>query len=468
VGNRRGVAAGIVAAGLGVLAAQPLAGSAAVLPLAEAVPQFTVPSVTVPSVTVPSVTVPSVSIPVATTPPVTTPEVTTPSVTSPSATVPSVSVPSATTPRVSTPVGTVPSVTTPKRVAAPSTTGQVRTTSSQVSGAVGAGAAGGSGATGTANGVSSASQTANELRGTGASGARPRSPRALRLAAAHENLAAAHENRRLRRLVGRLRGCLGTLDAGPRRLLTLRAGLHGRPQSATATARILHISLQREDRLERLAVTALARRTGENCAGSALLSSSSDTGRTSTMSSSSSADVAPSGVRASPSAVRASRSPQSRHKANLSVSPSRARTERAATGTSFPGAILTALLGLLLATAIVVVPRLRRQRAHPALVGAAASRDRPPAQAASPSPSPFPSPSPSPPPGSGTGGTARAQSAAILRALRRRTVTRMDPAIAPMAADVFERMAGDGDRVADPDDPDEGRPERDEADAGEA
>jgi hypothetical protein len=493
MGNRRGVAAGIVAAGLGMLAAQPLAGSAAVLPhhaAGEAVPQLTVPSATVPSATVPSVTVPPVSTPVATTPPVTTPKVTTPSVTTPPvttppATVPKVSVPPVTTPRVSTPVATVPSVTTPPSTTR-SATGPVRTTASHVSQPLGAtpprtsaggdpasagtdtspsaqgggGATGGSGAargsgaaggaTSGAGGTPSAGETADERRGAGASGARPGSPRARRLAA-------ARENRRLRRVVARLRGCLGTLHAGPRRLLTLRAGLHGRPQSATATARILHISVQREDRLERLAVTALGRQTGASCAGSTS-ASSVGTQATSALSSSpaesagSSGASGGSGANAGLSSVHASGSPQSSRGGKVNVSPSGERTEQAATGGSFPSAILTALLGLLLAIAIVVVPKLRRDRALPALVGIAAEPDRPRAETASPAP------------GSGTRGTSGAQSAMILRALRRRTVTRMDPAIAPMAADAFDRMAGDAERGPDPAEPQEDPPERHGAD----
>ena len=87
------------------------------------------------------------------------------------------------------------------------------------------------------------------------------SPRAL-------HLVAARENRRLRRLVGRLRGCLGLLDGRARRLLSLRAGLHGPARSAAATARILHVSARREARFERRAVRALGRSAATGCAGS--------------------------------------------------------------------------------------------------------------------------------------------------------------------------------------------------------
>jgi hypothetical protein len=89
----------------------------------------------------------------------------------------------------------------------------------------------------------------------------------------------------------------------------------------------------------------------------------------------------------------------------VTVAPSGARTERAETGASFPSALVTALLGLLLAIAMVVVPKLRH-RAVPVAPGAAARAFKP-------------------------------------------QVIHMDSAVAPMAADAFSRMTDDADHAAD-------------------
>jgi hypothetical protein len=265
--------------------------------------------------------------------------------------------------------------------------------------------------------------------------ARGESPRAHRLVA-------ARETRRLRRLVGRLHGCLGLLDGQARRLLSLRAGLHGPARSAAATARILHVSARREARFERRAVRALGRSAATGCAGSpdavapALAAaglpalSSAPPGAASTGSSSSATLRAVHGA------------PSSRHRSggNLSVAPSKARTEQAQTSTPFPSALVTALLGLLLAIAMVVVPKLRH-RAAPVptgAIGAAApstqTRAAPPAGAAP-----------------GTDRVPRPQSDTTAGEFRPQVIS-MDSAIAPMAADAFSQMAHDADHATDPQD----------------
>ena len=184
-----------------------------------------------------------------------------------------------------------------------------------------------------------------------------------------------------------------------------------------ATARILHVSAHREAMLERLAIHALGRSAATGCAGSP-------------------ATVAPALTAAGlPTLlVAGSREHQlglgrqpprrpwlavarRRGGANLTVTPSGAHTERAQTGASFPSAVVTSLLGLLLAIAMVVVPKLR----HRVVAGAGAS-----------------APTPSVPPQNEMGD----------RAFRARVIP-MDSAIAPMAADAFSRMANDADPATD-------------------
>ena len=419
-------------------------------------PTVTTPKVTTPTVTTPKVTTPTLTTPKVTTPTVTTPKVTTPTLTTPKVTTPKVTTPSVTTPRVSTPVATVPSATTPS-AGTRSATGVVRTTASNVSaisgagthraatpsatgspasGAPGAGAAtSGTGAGAAAGGqTGSASGSTPNVSGDAASASavnavfgrpgasRPQSPRARRLAA-------ARESRRLSRLVTRLRGCLGTLDGRARHLLSLRAGLHGPARSAAATARILHVSTRREARLERLAVAALGRSAATGCAGSPVA-----VGRALGL------ELAPVGLPAltalpprvvgstgagagatTVASLRSARGSRSAGSGNLAVTRARARTEQAETGASFPSALVTALLALLLAIAMVVVPKLRHR---PAAVTA------------------------------GSVGAPGVPSSTPRTTTGRRPfnarVAPMDSAIAPMAADSFSRLATDPHPTTDP------------------
>ena len=116
------------------------------------------------------------------------------------------------------------------------------------------------------------------------------------------------------------------------------------------------------------------------------------------------------------------------------MAPSGARTEQAQTSTSFPSALITALLVLLLAIAMVVVPKLRH-RAVLAPAGAAA-RSRQTRAA------------PVPGPAAGSDRVPRPRSDTTARFHRQ--VIPMDSAIAPMAADAFSQMAGDADPPNDP------------------
>ncbi len=524
MGKTRGAVAAITAAGLGLLAVQPLAGTAAVVPqhaptaagsqlsvpatTASAVAAPTkgsvnapevaaptkasvnVPAVTVPSVSVPKVTTPTVTTPVKTptvttpkvttptvttpvkTPTVTTPKVTTPTVTTPvktptvttpiktpTVTTPKVTTPTVTTPRVGTPVTTVPSVTTPS-TGTPSAgtpaggrqgaTGTVRTTASQIGRGLGAGIpshAGGAQSSASpaagASGASSATGLPGTLAAAGASGgadsiagsagAMTDVARAARIGAATpgspraQHLAAVAETRRLRRLVARLRNCLSTIGARARRVLALRAGLHGKARSAATTARILHISDRREHKLERRAVIALAQRAGTSCAGatSAPMSTTSEMTPVGAVSSAPSQSAA-SASGATLTGARGSRSGAAKggRGASMDLAPSGAHTEQAGTGSaSFPSAILTALLGLMLAVALVVVPKLR---GHPSLVGATpAIRRRPSAT----------------------------EPESVLAALEPGPrFSEMDPAVGPMAAQVFDQMADEDARPPEPDD----------------
>lgn len=106
------------------------------------------------------------------------------------------------------------------------------------------------------------------------------------------------------------------------------------------------------------------------------------------------------------------------------MAPSQARTEQAqAGGGSFPSALVTALLGLLLALAMVIAPKLRRD-----------------AEAAGPITPPRPP----------TYGPERPISFKRMTAL-------IDPAIKPMAGDAFTSMADENDAPPEdyPDAPDD-------------
>jgi sigma-70-like protein len=79
-----------------------------------------------------------------------------------------------------------------------------------------------------------------------------------------DDTSAAVGDRRLCRTVLRLRGCLGVLPAGERRVLELRAGVGvGRPRSRRTVARITGIARTRVARLERAGL----RRLGAGCTG---------------------------------------------------------------------------------------------------------------------------------------------------------------------------------------------------------
>ena len=468
MGTRQGVVVGIVAAALGVLVAQPLAGKAATLPQHTSTPAL--PQLTVPTASVPPVTVPSVSTPVGTTPSVTTPRVTTPA-----RTTPSLSVPSVTTPPVSTPVATVPSVTTPP-MGAPSGTAPARTTASKVSALVGgatrsaqasgapgdpasaapdtaapAGGAAGAlpaaalssagtpGTTGVA-GVAGVAADAHSALARGRDGApRHASARARRLAA-------ARESRRLRRLVGRLHGCLGTLGVGARRLLTLRAGLHGPAHSAAAAARILRVSAGREARLERLALVALQRSAGTGCAdpASVIARAFASAGTLSPSAPQLPGGTAASGPAASLSAAHAERPPQGGRTAGTLPAPRGGAVQRAeADSSSFPSVLVPALLAaLLLALALLAFPETRRglrpAGAAPSPIGPGTPSPTGPAAAATRE-----QPAKTHPPAAPIADPATARRPRSAAPGTKAKRTGMDEAMAQIAADVFAEMARD-------------------------
>jgi hypothetical protein len=78
--------------------------------------------------------------------------------------------------------------------------------------------------------------------------------------------ARVQQDYRLRTLVARNLGCVTRLSPGQSQLLGLRAGLTGEaPQSASAVARILHVTAGREARLEHDALTALSQTGRYGC-----------------------------------------------------------------------------------------------------------------------------------------------------------------------------------------------------------
>ena len=85
----------------------------------------------------------------------------------------------------------------------------------------------------------------------------------------------------LRQLVRALKGCLSALSTRQTKLLTLRAGI-GRRQSLTPhqVARVLHVSVQRESRIERQAVTALDRASANGRCPNPAMSIQTAVGRT--------------------------------------------------------------------------------------------------------------------------------------------------------------------------------------------
>ena len=205
----------------GTLLGMVLLAMCAVEPLSSGA--LTVPSVSVPTVTGPSVSIPSVSVP-----PVSTPTVTVPTVSTPAVSAPSVSVPF---------VGSTPSLSV----------------------------AGG-------QGTSALSDSAQSGAGTSSSTSSVGSGRSAGGRDAHAPGSAAARQRQLRSLVVRLRGCLSTLRPQAQRVLLLRAGIGtARPDSGSAVAHILHISVVREAQVEHAALVDLqaAARDGR-CASSSV------------------------------------------------------------------------------------------------------------------------------------------------------------------------------------------------------
>lgn len=191
--------------------------------------------------------------------------------------------------------------------------------------------------------------------------------------------------------------------------------------------------------LERLAVRTLGRSAATGCAGSpaAVAPALASAGLPALSSLPSGAASTGSGSSASLRAVHGSRLPRHREGGNLAVARSGARTQQAETGASFPSALVTALLVMLLAIVMVVVPKLRHRAvpvpAGPVGAGAESAQARA---------------TPAPGVASGTDSVSRSKRMAA-RAFRPQ-VTRMDSAIAPMAADAFSRMAYDADHLTDP------------------
>jgi hypothetical protein len=242
----RGLGAAAAAVTAAVLA-MPAAGAAPVTAGAVTTPAVSTPPVTVPSVSTPKVAVPPVSTPAVTVPGVSTPAVRTPAVRAPTASTPAVTVPSvrtpavrapsASTPAVRTPAVRAPSASTPAVTApaprTPATTQPARTAPAAAAPSVARRA----GASSTARGAG-AGRTA-----TGHGGARV-------------GTRAAVERRRervLRRLVRRMRACLGALAPAERRVLLLRAAGRSRGRVAGVTG----LPARRVARLERTAVKHL-------------------------------------------------------------------------------------------------------------------------------------------------------------------------------------------------------------------
>ncbi len=184
--------------------------------------------------------------------------------------------------------------------------------------------------------------------------------------------------------------------------------------------------------LERLAIHALGRSAATGCAGSAVtVAPALAAAGLPALSLPAPPASADSGSGARLRAVHGSLSAHRPGGANLAVTPSGAHTERAQTGASFPSALITSLLGLLLAIAMVVVPKLRH-RVAPVPEGASATDTLPPPQ--------------------------KEMAARTLRA----QVIPMDAAIAPMAADAFSRMTHDADQATDPENEPRGENESDD------
>ena len=190
------------------------------------------------------------------------------------------------------------------------------------------------------------------------------------------------ENRHLRQVVQRYHGCLGSLDARSRGLLSLRAGLHGSPRSARAVARILHISPGRERLLEQMSLLTL-QSTGGGCGSPRAVTSAPATGAaqltaTAPWVAQSSAAPVSTSVTARPASPSSSsngsrshvRSGGGRSVKPVVITPSATRTvEQAATGQGSLVGRGRASAILAMAVSLVLLPGVRR-RLLPLLAGA--------------------------------------------------------------------------------------------------
>ena len=240
----------------------PRQGSAGTIP-SISTPSVSVPPVSVPTASVPTVTVPTVSVPTVTVPKVTVPTVTAPN--PPTPTVPTVSVPklpihTPTVPAVSTPSTHLPSTGSHSPAAGAGS----RYASQPAGGGAGSTAGGSSGARSTAGGATGSAGGTNEsfavrVARDGAGSAMARPPRG-RLSQPY-----------LRRVVSQLKGCLSSLPARQSEVLVLRTGTGLRHSYTRAqVAKILHVTVAQEGRLEHQAVTGLGKASvGSGCAAPA-------------------------------------------------------------------------------------------------------------------------------------------------------------------------------------------------------
>jgi hypothetical protein len=363
-----------VAGLLAALALTPLTGSAATVPplpgqLARPV---VVPTVSTPAATTPSVTVPPVTTPAVTTPPVTTPAVTTPSTTpvsTPSLHAPTVHVPSVTVPGVKTPQSSTPSLNTPGVSTPSDPSGSNSGQSGQPTGS-----------------PTTRASTSNSGSTSVAAGARTGlakiAHRAKRGPSRPSSAGAAIENRRLRGLVTRLHGCLGSLTTQSRRLLSLRAGLNGAPRSASAVARVLHVSLQREGLLEQLSLIELQTSTSGGCAGASAVRTPIYERIASQLTPSapwlpiSAANSSPAPASRAASAASARGPSPTQAPAVISVPSANRIVERAsADSQSLPSAAIVLLAVLALAITLLVLPATRRQLLRASGLSGAPARD---------------------------------------------------------------------------------------------
>jgi hypothetical protein len=170
----------------------------------------------------------------------------------------------------------------------------------------------------------------------------------------------------LRALVTRLQGCLGSLTAQSRRLLSLRAGLNGPPHSAGAVAGVLHVSLTRESLLEQLSLVELQTATSSGCAGTSAASTPSyDRVAVGLTGSVPWLPVVAAG--SSPDIVHSARSTSAKSSPTssppvVSVPAAKRTIDRASTGShALPAAALGLLAALVVAMSLLVLPGTRWQ-----------------------------------------------------------------------------------------------------------